>query len=345
MPTESAIIEERDRRIARERVDFIVNNFPRLVPLEIPSSAYAQPWLKKAGLENRMRIWPLRCYQADVFSGKMLAARGYCEKLFREGLLEHNPDIYVPSSGNFVKDLARILRGYCSSRVYGVLPTHIHETKLKQLENAGVIPIRTPEGMSGIKYAYQLAAEGPNRIVACQYIEDACIQGYEPMMRHIAAEMQRLGFGNEDVLIGGVTGACASTTAMRRYLPQFVTGNVDVFAVASLSKKEKVPASRSREDFEELRDINGQPGFMFRPEWDGVLSYPLVETVTMEEARAMNRELFGMNYSVGPTGALLTAGLFHLAKSLCEQGKSEKLGNVILLWMDSYLTYDLSWMC
>ena len=40
----------------------------------------------------------------------------------------------------------------------------------------------------------------------CQYIEDATIQGYELAMKHVASEMERLGFGDEDVLIGGVVG-------------------------------------------------------------------------------------------------------------------------------------------
>jgi len=163
-----------------------------------------------------------------------------------------------------------------------------------------VICIRTPAGMSGVKYAYQLAAEGPNRIVMCQYIEDATIQGYEPAMGHVAAEMKRLGFGDEDIAIGAWWGR-------EQRLPQCVVispicqRKVNVFAVASHSKEQKVPASRSRADFEELRDIAGQPGFMFRPEWDGVLTYPLIETVTLEEAREMNHELFRMHYSVGPT--------------------------------------------
>ncbi len=343
-PSESEMIETRDRAISRRRTDYIIRNLPWLTSLEIPSSIYCQPWARKANLEQNMNIWLLEYYRIDKFSGKMPAALGCCEDLFRRGLLQSNPDIYVPSSGNFVKDFAGILKGYCSSKVYGVLPASIHETKIKQIESAGVICIRTPAGMSGVKYAYQLAAEGPNRIVMCQYIEDATIQGYEPAMKHVAAEMERLGFGDKDVLIGGVVGTGATVTAMRRYLPRFVSGNVEVFAVASHSKKEKVPASRSREDFEELRDISGQPGFMFRPEWDGVLSYPLIETVMLEEAREMNRELYRMHYSVGPTGALNTAGLFHLARYLCENGGIEKLRNVILVWMDSYLTYDLSWM-
>ena len=143
-PSESEIVETRNQGISRRRTDYIIHHLPRLTPLELPSSIYCQPWARKAKLEQHMNIWLLEYYQIDKFSGKFPAALGCCEDLFRRGLLQSNPDIYVPSSGNFVKDFAGIVKGYCSSKVYGVLPKSIHETKVKQMESAGVICKRTP---------------------------------------------------------------------------------------------------------------------------------------------------------------------------------------------------------
>ena len=334
-----------EQAISRKRVEYALNHLLGLETLETPASVRKARWYQESGLEGVVTVRAFRGDRTDKFSGKLPAVVGNFEQFERDGKFESRPTLVIPSSGNFLKDAGGIAGGYNVEKILGVLPRGISAGKLKQIEAGGMVtPLVAPEGMSTIQYSYQLASEDPNCLVMDQYTEDATVVGQGRMMEHIGREAERLGFSQEGLLIGAVTGTCATSTAMRRYLPNFITGPVKIFAVASHSKKEKVPASRSLEDFEELRDINGKCGFMFRQEWRGVLDFPIVTDVLREEAFAMNGELFGYHYSVGPTGALLTAGLYRLLERFHEDGTLKEmlpwLRNIVLVWMDSYYAYD-----
>jgi hypothetical protein len=334
-----------DQAISRKRVEYALSHLPSLEKLETPPSVREAGWYKDAGLEDVVNVWAFPGHLTEKFSGKLPGVVGNFEHFEREGMFDNCPTLTMPSSGNFLKDGSGVARGHNVKKILGILPRGISDGKLKQIEADGMVtPMITPEGMSTVQYAYQLASETPNCIVMDQYINDATVVGHGRMMEHIGGEAKRLGWSDEGLLIGGITGTCATLTAMRRYLPNFVTGPVKIFAVASHSKKEKVPASRSPEDFEELRDINGSCGFMFREEWKGVLNFPMVTDVLRDEAFAMNGELFAYHYSVGPTGALLTAGLYRLLEQCHNDGTLKEmlewLRNIVLVWMDSYYAYD-----
>lgn len=333
-----------EQAISRKRVEYALAHLPSLEKLETPPSVRNAGWYKDAGLEGVVEVWPFRADRIDKLSGKLPGVVGNFKGFERRGLFKTRPTLIAPSSGNYGKDSGVVAQGYDVEKVIVVLPRGVPEGKRKQIEANGVTAKEAPEGMSTIQYAYQLESEAPNRIVMNQYIEDDTVVGHGRMMEHIGAETKRLGWGSETILIGGTTGTCATLTAARRYLPNFVTGDVKIFGVASHSKKEKVPASRSEADFEELRNINGSCGFMFREEWKGVLDFPLITDVLRDQAYAMNGELFRYNYSVGPAGALATAGAYSLLERCHESGELKEmlkwLRKIVVIWMDAYYAYD-----
>ncbi len=290
-------------------------------------------------------MWAFEGNRIEKCSAKLPSVVANFKEFERRGVFATRPTLIIPSSGNFLKDAGAVAKGYDVEAVLGVLPASISAGKLKQVEAVGVTPMVTPKGMSTVEYAYQLESEGPNRKVMNQYIEDATIVGQGRLVEHVGAESKRLGWHDEDVLVGAVTGTCGTVTAIHRYRSQVATGSVKVFAVASHDNREnKVPASRAVQDFEELRDMHGERGFMFRDEWNDVLDFPIVTNVSKGQAFAMNAELFGYHYPVGPTGALLTAGLYqfledrHASGEL--QGMLARVHNIVLIWMDSYYAYD-----
>ncbi len=330
--------------ISRKRVEYALAHLPRLEKVETPPSVKNAVWYKKSGLDGAVTVWAFPAHLTEKFSGKLSSVDGNFKGFERRGLFNDRPTLVIPSSGNFLKDAGAVAKGYNIGGIIGALPRGIPDGKRKQIEADGVIVKETPEGMSTIQYAYQLESEEPNRRVMNQYIEDDTVEGTGRMMEHIGSESRRLGWNGQDFLIGAITGTCGTLIAMRRCLPEYVEGAVKIFAVASHSKKQKVPAARSAEDYEELRNINGQCGFMFREEWKSVLNFPVVADVLRDQAFAMNGELFGYHYSVGPTGALLTAGLYRFFERRHESGELKEmlrwLRNVVLVWMDSYYAYD-----
>ena len=337
-------LDEKERAISRERVTYLVEHLPPLVEVPTPPSVRNAQWFREAKLEGRIKVRALPCGQIEKFSGKLMAARGNCDRFEAQGVFKEWTILIVPTSGNFGKDVAGIASGYKIQEVWAVVNSKTPQGKLLQLEAAGAVVWIAPEGKTAVEYAYELAYERGG-VVMDQYIEEGSVLGHKYTMNHIASEMQRLE-PESGFIAGGITGSCSSLLAMRRYLPSLGGPPVKIMGVASMSKEEKVPASRSPEDLEELRKVNGVSGFMFRPEWEGVLNFPLITSVTRKQAYRMNGELFRYHFSVGPTGALLTAGFYDLVRCHAERGELRKLRNehgqilAVLLWMDSYSAYD-----
>ncbi len=333
-----------DQTISRRRVEYALTHLPRLEKLETPLSVRKARWYREAGLEGVVEVWPFPAQLTEEFSGKLPGVVGNFEQFEREGRFKNKPTLVIPSSGNFLKDAAAVARGYDIAGIIGALPRGISAGKRKQIEAVGAIPMETPQGMSTVQYAYQLASEGSNRSVMDQYTSDWTVVGHGRMMEHIGRETERLGWHGQGILVGAITGTTATSTAMRRYLPGLHAGPVKIFAVASHNREQKVPASRSPEDFEELRDVNGSPGLMWREEWKHVLDFPLVTDVMRDQAFAMNGELFRSHYTPGPAGALLTAGTYRLLERCHESGELKEmlkwLRKIVIVWMDSYYAYD-----
>ncbi len=333
-----------DQAISRRRVEYALSHLPSLEKLETPPSVRKAKWYQESGLEGVVEIWPFPAQLTEKFSGKLPGVVENFNQFEREGKFESKPTLVIPSSGNYVKDSGAVARGYDVEAIIAALPSGIPDGKLKQIEADGIIPKVTPKGMSTVQYAYQLASEAPNRIVMDQYTSDWTVVGHRRMMEHIGRETERLGWQGQGILAGAITGTCATSIAIRRYLPGLVTGPVKTLAVASHNKKEKVPASRSPEDYEELRDINGQPGLMWREEGKHALDFPLVTDVMRDQAFAMNGELFRSHYTPGPAGALLTAGTYRLLERCHESGELKEmlkwLRKIVIVWMDSYYAYD-----
>ncbi len=178
-----------------------------------------------------------------------------------------------------------------------------------------------------------------------QYATEDAIAGHQYSMRHI--DRQMMAMADEGFIFCAVTGSWSTIMGAHRYLrPKMLetSKKFKALGVASMSKEEKVPGSRSPEEISELKTINGFP---YRPEWKDALDFPLVTSVSRHEAYSLNAPLVQEEWClpVGPTVALLEAGICHFLRAHVETGKINLLLNergdirLLLFGMYSYMPY------
>lgn len=315
---------------------------PRLVPVPISALVRKAEWFRDSGMDGKVKIYAFPP-PTKIFSNKIFSALGLFEAFEREGRFKDFPTLVVPTSGNLGKEAAFLSRHYPVKKLVSVVNFGTQKGKINHLRASGANPIVAPEGIPATDFAREQIASLPRHLLMDQYTEEGSIEGHLRSMRHAACEMIRL-----QELAGynfcAVTGTGATLMAANRYLRDAAIGKVKIIGVASGSKKDKVPGSRSWEDILELERIGG---FFFREEWKSVLDFPLVTSVTKHEAFSLNPELAvdDLMASVGPTSALLVAGIHRLLRDHAERGALDALRNergecvFTLFFMDSFLAY------
>jgi cysteine synthase len=332
----------RAQRDFRQRTESTIEcGLPSLIEMSPPTYVREAEWFRAAKLSKILKVYFLPCYKIEKFSGKLMPAFRILTLDEAAGKFDDHPIVIVPTSGNFGKEIAALARAFGIREVWAIVNYGTPVGKLNHLRVSGARVKIAPKGVSATDYAYELAQK-PGRVLIDQYTHEGSILGHEPTMKHIVREMIRLE-GNAGFMFGAVTGTCSTLVAAHRYLRGNVPGKVEIFGVASMSPEEKVPAARSRKELDDLKKIGG---FCHRPEWEDVLDYHLVDSVTRHEAFALNGERFReASSSMGPTGALLEAGAYHLLRHICEVGHVDSLKNeqemvsFCLLAMDSHLAY------
>ena len=332
----------RPHRDARRRIKHTIEyGLPSVIEVPAPSHIRNTEWFRDAKLGDILQVYALPCYKIEKYSGKLMPALGILELDEKEGKFDDGPVVIIPSSGNFVKDFAAIAMTSRIREVFAILNYGTGAGKLNHVEVSGAKIRIAPKNMPATDYAFEMAQEHGG-ILINQYTHEGSIVGHKPTMNHIIREMMRVE-GQAGFIFGAVTGTCSTLAAAHRYLRGNVPGNVKIMGVASMSESEKIPAART---LEEIGQLKAMGGFSHRPEWKGVLDFELVTSVTRREAFALNGERYRETaLGVGPTGALLEAGFYHMLCRSVERGEIESLRNergmitACLLWMDSHLPY------
>jgi cysteine synthase len=332
---------ERQRLEIRDRVMQIVEHeMPRLVRLPVAELVRGDDWFIEAGLAKILKIYVFPAFRLGVFSGKLLPARQIWLDEEAAGAFKDRPTVISATSGNYGKDSGLIAPGFNVRDFIAVVNFGTPRGKINHLLASRATVKIAPQGVSSIEYADHLAERHGYHGIN-QYTHEGSVKGHQRTMVHISNQMAHLG--EPEFIFGGVAGTCSTLTAAHRYLRPLHRGKVKVLGVASMSKREKVPGSRSPEDLAELKKIGGFP---HRAEWAEVLDFPLVSSVTKQEAFVLNAEIVQQMYlPVGPTGALLLAGVYHFLRQHVYAGTIDCLrnrdGNIVfvLLWMDSYMAY------
>jgi cysteine synthase len=319
---------ERRRRV----LHLVERDLPSLRRVPIPKSVREADWFRSANIENILKVYAFPGFGMGTFSGKIFPALEAWLMDEAAGKFESNPIVIGATSGNWGKDSALIAPMFSVKGFRAVVNKSIPKGKLVHLRAHGAEVEFAPEGIPATDYVYKLA-KLPGYHLIDQYVHEGSISGHRWSMGHIAREMEDK-MGSDSFIFGAVTGTTSTLMAADRYLP-----NAQLFGVASMSRKEKVPGSRSPEDLDELKRIGGFP-------YQTVLDFPLITTVTRAEAYAVNVDLVQRALiPVGPTGALLEAGFYHLLRGRIESGELDALKNesgsivAVLFFMDSWLPY------
>ncbi len=330
---------ERRARILR----LVSEELPPLIKVPVPSSIREADWFRAAALEEALEVYAFPAYQIPLYSGKVFPALAMLLADEAAGKFRGRPAIAGSSSGNFIKDMANLSRMFNIGEVYAVVNRSLPEGKVRHIEFAGAKVVYAPEGVPATDYARRFATEN-GCVLEDQYTREDSIEGHRWSMRHIAREMEKAA-GSSGFIFGAVTGTCSTLMAAQKYLkPQF-GGRVKIFGVASMSKAEKVPGSRTPEDLRELESIEGFGAQLYRhPE--RFLDFPLIASVPKREAYRLNAELHHeADLQAGPTSALLEGGLYGLLRDHAGRGALAELKNdrgriaAVLFFMDSFLAY------
>ncbi len=322
-------LDEADRKAMRKHVLGIVENgLPPLKWMPTPSFVKSQPWRKAA---KKVRICILSGGDLEVFNGKLQPA-------LRASLMDEAEGKFTPetivggaSSANWAAMMAAIAPMFSYKEFRPIIERSVPKGKIDQLEANGVNPeniLWVPEGSTGTDYAYELVGT-PNFHLIDQYTHRGSVLGHKWTMDHVIRDLPRLAryeyvrnhtwIGSNLSFAAAVTGTCSTVAAEDEFLRPAFPG-MKVWGVASMPGKEKVPGSRSREKLEELKRIGG--GFNYEKAIDG----GLIQSVTLDEAYSVNAEIVSPNFmDVGPTAALLVAGVWH------------RLGEY---WMDHHESFD-----
>jgi cysteine synthase len=338
------ILEESERKERRARVALLTNGAytPEVIPIPTPMSIQNAEWFRDADIGKILRVSAFPAFQLGMFSGKLFPALGLFRAAEQKGRFDDYPMVVAATSGNFGKDAAYLASIFPACGLKAVVNHSTPLGKIHHLELFGAEVISAPEGISAISHAYQLA-KLPGHLLMDQYTEEGSIDGHYWSMRHIACEMRKVS-KHSGFIFGAVMGTCSTLMGAHRYLRSFVSwGHVKIMGVASMSQKEKVPGSRSLEEIAELEKIGGFP---FREEWKSVLNFPAVTSVAKDEVFSLNADLVRATcLPIGPTGALLVAGVYHLLRDHVVRGRLEALKNeegrieFLLFLMDSNLAY------
>jgi cysteine synthase len=334
-PSEKLAIREHD-------MELVQYHLPRIIRMPVPRSVREAAWFRNAHIEDLIKVYAFPAYTLPTFSGKIFAALGLLLKFERLGLLKGNPMLIGSTSGNFGKDVAFAAMGFPVRGFRAVVNYGTPEGKLIHLRASGALIKIAPEGVLATDYAIMLA-ERDGELLLDQYTDEGSIEGHVYSMNHIAREMLRLD-ERAGFIFSAVTGTCSTLCGAKRYLPKHYPSPVKIMGVASMSKAEKVPGSRSLED---INDLKGIGGFFYRPEWANLLDFPLVTSVTQDEAYEHNAELINVGRvgSIGPTGALDDCGVWHSIQEHVENDTVEALMNdarqirVVEFPMDAQVAY------
>lgn len=333
-----------EKAAIRQRIlEFVENNLPRLIPVPVPCSVKGASWFRKSGIIESVKVFAFPGFQLGVFSGKLMPALKLWLEFEEAGRFQGHPIVAGATSGNWGKDSALLSQMFSVKSFVAVVNSNTPRGKLLHLQAAGAKITIAPPGIPATEYVYEIAKK-PGVVLLDQYVQDGSIQGHRWTMRHVDREMKRLR-QNGDLLgsgynFGAVTGTCSTIMAAHRYLKPITKSKyIKVFAVASMSREEKVPGSRSPEELDELEPIGGFP-------YKTALDFELVRDITRRKAYEMNAERLQQSLlPVGPTSALLEAGFYHLlrckveADRVCELMNEEGEIAVVLMWVDSYLAY------
>lgn len=324
----------------RKLLDTMEYGLPRLRNIPIPDRVKAEGWFQESGLEKILNKATFPGAEIRAHNGKTPAA--FKAWLMDEAAGKFNKDVMVigGTSGNWGMASGLIAPMFDVKGFSAVIERSVPEGKQNHLRLSGAEIIYAPEGVPPSDYVYELVEKEPEKYhLIDQYVHEGSILGHKWSMDHIAKELVRLG--KTPTMFGAVTGTCSTLMAASRYLKAEKFPELKIFGVASMSKKEKVPGSRSPEGLDELRKLKGS----FR--YENAIDFPLVTSVTRQEAYDLDADFYQQYYrSYGPTSALLEAGSYHLLRDYWkEHGNFNALRNengeivMISFFMDMHLPY------
>ena len=306
-------LDEADKKAMRKHVTGVVENgLPLLKWMPTPSFVKSQPWSRAA---KKVRICILSAGDLEVFNGKLQPALKTSLMDEEDGKFTPDTIVYGNSSANWAAMMAALAPMFSYKEFRPIIDRSVPKGKIDQLEANGVREILwVPKGSIGTDYAYELVGN-PNFHLIDQYTHWGSVLGHKWTMDHIIRDLVRLMWSERarnNVWIGhnlsfaaAVTGTCSTVVAMNEFLRPAFPG-MKVWGVASMPGKEKVPRSRSLVKLDELKRIGG--GFKYEEAIDG----ELIQSVTLDEAYSVNAEIVSPHFmDVGPTAALLVAGVWH----------------------------------
>lgn len=334
-------LDEEEKKEMRARVFSILESgLPSMIQMPVPSNIKSEPWFQESGAKDIVKIYALPSFKMNAFNGKLAPAFKAC--LMDEEAGKFDPDTIVigASSSNWATEMGLLAPLFNFKEFHAVINTKsVPLGKQKHLQASGAKIISTPDGILPTDYVYELA-KLPHYHLIDQYVHPGSVIGHKWTMDHITREIKRLESGQNLSFFSAVGGTCSTLRAAKEYLqPEFP--NMEIWAVESMSKEEKVPGSRYPESVDELKGIGG--GFDYKTAING----GFITGVTKDEAFRVNAELVKQYFiTSGPTGALLLAGVWHhLGDYFKEHGNFEALKNnngIVLgaiFIMDMHLPY------
>lgn len=319
------------RRLALHHL--MENDFAPVEAVPIPKRIASATWFLDAGLAQVLETHALCCFRFKAFSGKVVAAFKILLEEEAAGHLAERPVLVVPTSGNF--GFAGAILTVSESRVFdipkfiAVVESSTPQGKQAHLRRSGATVITAPTGTTAIQYVMDTYASKPGHLIIDQYAHLGNLRGQE----WVAKKIHRTFKDMLSVFVAtvGSTGSVAgAATYLRPHIP-----NLKIIGIASMSEAERVPGSRTRE---------GAEAGKFN--YQSLLSYPLVTSVTKREAFAYSADLISASISAGPTAGLALAGFYHLLQEEYEKGQLDDMKNqhgkivVVLLLMDMFLPYS-----
>lgn len=325
------------KRMRDEVMDILVNRLPPLSRMPIPNSIRSERWFEQSGIEKQLRKYALPCFRMSTFNGKTPPAFKAWLMDEEAGRFENNPIVIGSTSGNWGMSAGLIAPLFSVQKFCAVIDMKTPEGKQNQLRASGADIMYAPAGVVPTDYVYQLIQDSQYHLID-QYIHEGSVQGHQWTMDHIARELARLN--ETPSLFGAVAGTCSTLMAADRYLKKTAFPAMKIFGVASMSKEEKVPGSRSPEMLADLKRIGGFP-------YEEVLDFPLVANVRKQEAYALTAAFVQRHFiSAGPTAGLLEAGSYNLLREHWEthgdfKALANPAGDVVMVsfFMDMHLAY------
>ena len=220
------------------------------------------------------------------------------------GHFEPNTVVIGASSGNWATQVGLLAPIFDFGEFRAVIDCNsVPKGKQEHLEASGVKIIPVPNGAVATEYVYELA-QRHRYLLIDQYVHRGSVSGHKWTMDHIIRQMKCLVADRRFPSSVPLPEHVPALRAAKEYLqPEFP--DMKIWGVASMSRLEKVPGSRSPEAINELKCIGGS--FDYEHTIDG----ELISCITREDAYALNAELVRQHFiTTGPTGALLLAGIW-----------------------------------